>query len=45
MLVFLELNDIKLHFSQPELVELGIGIAEGRIGSQQITKWIIEHKK
>jgi len=45
MLVFLELNDIKLHFSQPELVKLGIGIAEGRIGSQQITKWIIEHKK
>ncbi|MBA7509466.1 hypothetical protein ES705_01417 [subsurface metagenome] len=45
MLVFLELNDIKLHFSQPELVELGIGIAEGRIGSRQITKWIIEHKK
>ncbi len=45
MLVFLELNDIKLHFFQPELVELGIGITEGRIGSQQITKWIIEHRK
>jgi len=45
MLVFLELNSVKLYFSQSELVELGIGIAEGKIDSEQITKWIIEHKK
>jgi len=45
MLVFLELNDIKLNFSQSELVELGIKIAEGRVDSQHIKKWIIKHKK
>ena len=45
MLVFLELNDIKLHFSQFELVELGLGIAAGKINSKQITQWIIKHKK
>lgn len=45
MLVFLELNDIKLNFSQSELVELGMKIAEGRIDSQHIKKWIIKHKK
>ena len=45
MLVFLELNSIKLYFSQAELVELGIGIAEGIKDSKQITKWIIDHKK
>ena len=44
MLVFLELNGIKLYFSQSELVELGIGIAEGETDSEHITKWIIEHK-
>jgi len=44
MLVFLELNSIKLYFSQSELVELGMEIAEGKAGSEQITKWIIEHK-
>jgi death on curing protein len=44
MLVFLELNNIKLYFFQSELVELGIGIAEGKTDSKQITKWIIVHK-
>ncbi len=45
MLVFLELNGIKLHFSQPELIELGITIAEGKTGPELITKWIIKHKR
>lgn len=45
MLIFLELNDIKLNFTQSELVELGIGIAGGKIDSEQITKWILKHKK
>jgi death-on-curing protein len=45
MLVFLELNSIKLYFSQSELVELGMGIAEGKTDSKQITKWIIEYKR
>jgi len=45
MLVFLELNSIKLYFSQSELVELGVGIAEGKTDSEQITKWIMEHKR
>jgi len=44
MLVFLELKGIKLYFSQPELVELGVGIAEGETDSEHITKWIIEHE-
>ena len=45
MLVFLELNNIKLNFKQSELVDLGIGIAEGKIDSEQIKKWILKHKK
>jgi death on curing protein len=45
MLVFLELNNIKLSFTQSELVDLGIGIAEGKIDSEQIKKWILKHKK
>jgi death-on-curing protein len=45
MLVFLELNNIKLNFTQSELVDLGIGIAEGKIDSEQIKKWILKHKK
>ena len=45
MLVFLELNNIKLNFTQSELVDLGIGIAEGKIDSEKINKWISKHKK
>ena len=45
MLVFLELNNIKLNFTQSELVELGVGIAKGKIDSERITKWIFKHKK
>ena len=44
MLVFLELNGIRLKFSQSELVQLGICIAEGKADSQYIKKWITRHK-
>ncbi|MDZ7838421.1 MAG: type II toxin-antitoxin system death-on-curing family toxin [Actinomycetota bacterium] len=45
MLTFLELNGIKLNFSQPELVKLGMGISDGTISPGKINKWIINHKK
>jgi len=45
MLVFLELNDIKLNLTQPELINLGIGIADRSINPTQITEWILKHKK
>lgn len=45
MLVFLEINNIKLNFNQSELVYLGICIADGSINPGQITEWILKHKK
>jgi death-on-curing protein len=45
MLVFLELNSIRLEFSQLELVKLGIGIADGSLESSDITKWITERSR
>ncbi|MBM3707738.1 MAG: type II toxin-antitoxin system death-on-curing family toxin [Actinobacteria bacterium] len=44
MLVFLELNGIKLNFTQHELIKLGIGIADGSINPEQITRWILKNK-
>lgn len=44
MLVFLELNNIKLQYIQSKLVEPGMGIAEGKIDADQITKWILKYK-
>ena len=45
MLVFLELNKIELDFKQAELVYLGIGIDNGLISPEQITEWVLKHKK
>jgi len=45
MLVFLELNSIELNFNQSELVFLGISIADGSTNPEQITEWILKHKK
>lgn len=45
MLVFLELNNIKLSFPQNELIKLGTGIADGSVGPTQIAGWIKKYKK
>ncbi len=44
-MIKLDISNVKLNFSQSELVELGMKIAEGRVDSQHIKKWIIKHKK
>lgn len=40
MLVFLELNGIALTYTQPELVELGLGLADGTITAEAVLEWI-----
>lgn len=43
MLVMLRLNDINLKYSQEELINLGLGIADGSIGYENIVEWIQQH--
>ena len=43
MLVFLELNNKKMTYTQNELVDLGLGIASGNITRDKIKKWISLH--
>ena len=43
MLVMLRLNSIRLIYNQRELVELGLGIAEGRFGHKEVVGWINSH--
>ena len=45
MLTFLELNGIKLKFSQSELVRLGIRIASGKLEPSGLIDWITKHIK
>ena len=43
MLITLDLNGIKLLYTQKELIALGMGIANGSIGYDCILKWIEDH--
>lgn len=44
MLILLEFNDIKLKYSQTELIDLGLGIAKGLYKQDFILEWIIVHR-
>lgn len=44
MLSFLEVNGIKLKFTDDELIELGLGLASGKISYENLLDWILVHK-
>ena len=43
MLVILRMNDIRLLFTQAELITLGLGIADSSITYENIVSWVNEH--
>jgi len=43
MLVILRMNDLILHYTQDELVALGLGIADGSIDNKSIVTWLNAH--
>ena len=44
MLTFLEVNGIGIECTDAELVDLGLGVAAGRIGYEELLDWILEHE-
>lgn len=44
MLTFLEVNDVELSCTDQELVELGLGLASGKLKYDELLSWIITHK-
>ena len=44
MLMTLELNGINLKFSQKELIELGLSVADGTWNYERILDWIKKHE-
>ncbi len=44
MLMTLKLNKIKISYSQKELIDLGLGVADGSVNYNEILKWILKHK-
>jgi len=43
MLVFLELNDFPVTYTDSELVSLGFGLADSSIDESELIEWIISH--
>ena len=44
MPVFLALNEVKLSYTQGELIEIVLNIASGKNNFQNLATWIIEHQ-
>lgn len=44
MLTFLEVNGIRLECSNQDVVEIGLGVADGSIGFDGLLSWIREHR-
>jgi death-on-curing protein len=44
MLMILTLNEIKINYTQQELINLGLSIADGSVGYDDILSWIMQHK-
>lgn len=44
MLMTLQLNNVKINYSQAELISLGLSVAEGKTEYVEILEWIMEHK-
>lgn len=45
MLIFLELNGVQSNYTQKELIDLGLGIAAGRLNVDAVLNWLSEHCK
>lgn len=44
MLITLKLNDVKINYTQAELISLGLSVAQGETDYEEILCWISEHK-
>ena len=45
MLLFLEINDVHLKYTQKELIDIILNVAKGESSYDDLRKWIITHKK
>ncbi|MCQ2409366.1 MAG: type II toxin-antitoxin system death-on-curing family toxin [Clostridia bacterium] len=44
MLSFLEINGIHLKYTDKELIDIGLSLAEGSMGCNSLLRWINDHK-
>ena len=44
MLIFLIINGIEISYTQAELIEIGLALADNKMKEQELVKWIIAHE-
>ena len=44
MLSFLEMNGIRLQCTDDELVDIGLSVASGKAGYEDLYQWVLDHK-
>ncbi len=44
MLTFLEVNGIHMDCTNEEVTEMGLALANGSVGYEELLNWVIEHK-
>ena len=44
MLSFLEMNGIRIQCSDEELVDVGLGVAAGKLKYEDLLQWVLDHK-
>lgn len=44
MLSFLEMNGIRIHCTDDEIVRIGLSVADGSSGYEDLLQWVIEHR-
>ena len=45
MLSFLEMNGIRIHCTDEELVHIGLSVADGGMGYEELLQWVLDHKE
>ena len=45
MLSFLEMNGIPIQCSDEELVRIGLSVADGGMGYDELLQWVLDHRK
>ncbi len=44
MLSFLEMNGIPIHCTDDELVTIGLSLADGSMGYEDLLQWVLDHR-
>ena len=44
MLSFLEMNGIRIRCTDEQLVHIGLSVADGTMGYEELLQWVIEHR-